>query len=71
MSQKPQFLDAELGYLKCALQNNGYSAIEVRRAAQPRRSGELDESVSLEFIGLAILPYIQGLTDHIGRLLSR
>ena len=61
---EPRFLDAELGHLERALQNNGYSA-------GPIRSDAPDLSVSQEFVGPAVLPYIEGVTMRIGRLLSR
>lgn len=47
---KPRFLDAELRHLKEALQTNGYSAAEAKRAVRPRRSREPDESVCRSFL---------------------
>ena len=52
---EPWFLDAELQHLEVVLQSNGYSAVEVRRAAQQRRSSG---SVSQEFVSSAVLPCI-------------
>ena len=35
----------------------------------PKRSARPVESVSQETVGFAVLPYIYGVTDHIGRLI--
>ena len=53
------------------MQANGYSVGEVRLAGQLRRTARAVESVSQENVGFAMLPYTYGVTDRIGRLLSR
>ena len=58
---EPRYLEDEFRHLEEALQSNGYSAAEVRRAARPRRSGRPDESVLPEVVGSAVLPYILSL----------
>ena len=63
---EPWFFYAELQHLEQVLQTSGCSAAEMRRAIQLRRSGGSDESVSQEFVCLAVTPYIWDLTDHIG-----
>ena len=67
---EPRYLDDELRHLELALQAYGYFIGEVRRAVRPRRTAR-PEVESRETVGFAALPYIHGVTDRIGRLLSR
>ena len=66
---EPRYLDDELRHLELALQANGYSVGEVRRAVRPRRTAR-PEVDSRETVGFAALPYIHGVTDRIGRPVS-
>ena len=67
---EPRYFDDELCHLELALQANGYSVGEVRRAVRPRRTARTEVD-SRETVGFAALPYIHRVTDRIGRLLSR
>ena len=62
---EPRYLDDELRHLELALQADGYSVGEVRRAVRPRRTAR-PEVDSRETVGFLALPYIHGVTDRIG-----
>jgi hypothetical protein len=64
---EPQYLAGEMRHLDAALQANGYSSAEIKRATRPRAN----RSNTVEKTGSAFLPYIKGVTDRIGRLLER
>ena len=62
-------LKEELVHLDSALQANGYSAKEVRRALHTFRRPT--QQSTEERLGTAFLPYFRGITDMIGKLLSK
>ena len=57
-------------YKRQVLQANRDSIGEVRHTVRPRRTARLVESVSQDSVGIAVLLYVHGVTDHISSLLS-
>lgn len=49
---EPQYIEGELQHLNAALQTNDFTAREVKRALQLRRSDYLDVSVEWDITGL-------------------
>ncbi|XP_025833283.1 uncharacterized protein LOC112905332 [Agrilus planipennis] len=62
-------LDQELRHLDQALQSNGYTSQEIKRALHPKRT--VPETSQPPPVGFASLPYIKTVTDRIGKLLKR
>ncbi|XP_018323622.1 uncharacterized protein LOC108735900 [Agrilus planipennis] len=62
-------LDQELRHLDQALQSNGYTSQEIKRALHPRRTAP--ETPQPPPVGFASLPYIKTVTDCIWKLLKR
>ena len=66
---EPVYLSSEMNHLQLALQNNGYSRNYIKRAIRPpRRSVRKDEETPK---GTAVLPYINRVTDRIGKLMRK
>ncbi|XP_068083584.1 uncharacterized protein [Anabrus simplex] len=68
---EPEYIEKELRHLDLALQTNGYTVQEVRRALHPRRQPANSKREEPRKKGIAYLPYIRDVTDRIGRLLER
>nr|XP_060632240.1 uncharacterized protein LOC132775540 [Anolis sagrei ordinatus] len=66
---EPHLLQDELNHLNWALQANGYSTSDIRRAARPRTSHESKDEDPPR--GKVFLPYIKGTTDRIGKLMRK
>nr|XP_060617816.1 uncharacterized protein LOC132767173 [Anolis sagrei ordinatus] len=66
---EPHLLQDELNHLNWALQANGYSTSDIRRAARPRTSHESQDEDPPR--GKVFLPYIKGTTDRIGKLMRK
>ncbi|XP_062837651.1 uncharacterized protein LOC134299269 [Anolis carolinensis] len=66
---EPHLLQGELNHLNWALQANGYSTTDIRRAARPRTSHESQDKDPPR--GKVFLPYIKGTTDRIGKLMKK
>ncbi|KAK9874835.1 hypothetical protein WA026_005651 [Henosepilachna vigintioctopunctata] len=67
---EPQSLKNEESHLHQAFQANGYSFQEVTRALRPRKGTGVPPTEEPKQ-GVAIMPFIRGVTDRIGRLLQR
>ncbi|XP_067325658.1 uncharacterized protein [Anolis sagrei] len=66
---EPHLLQDELNHLNWALQANGDSTSDIRRAARPRTSHKSQDEDPPR--GKVFLPYIKGTTDHIGKLMRK
>lgn len=68
---EPHLLQAELRHLDRALQANGFTSQEVKRALHPRNSEQPSRAMQPPATGTVILPYINKVTDRIGKLFRR
>jgi len=64
----PKHLTEELQHLNKVLQSNGYSKREIKRAINPNKSAHKDKE---QVAGKVFLPYVQNVTDRIGKLMER
>lgn len=68
-----EYLSSELRYLAKALQANGFGQKDIQRAIRPKRQQEvsvLQEEEQPEVQQKAFLPYVQGVTDRIAKVLK-
>ena len=63
-------LDTELGHLSNALQANGYTRNQVNKCLYPRKQQKQDKKEETS-TSKAFLPFITGVTDRIGRILTK
>ncbi|MGR8650110.1 hypothetical protein ACNGQH_25240, partial [Escherichia coli] len=66
---EPAHLQDELKHLTAAFQANGYSRQEIKRSTNANRRHKDKEEGALS--GFALLPFIKGVTDRIGRILTK
>jgi hypothetical protein len=67
---EPELLPKELNHLERALQGNGYTRTEIRQATKPKTSQSM-ESEKPGYEGRVFLPYVQHVTDRIGKILRK
>ncbi|XP_015120759.1 uncharacterized protein LOC107043690 [Diachasma alloeum] len=70
----PQYLEAEVQHLDKALNNNGYQSKQVHgvlHRLKNKNSAESEPADKVEHQKTAVLPYLQGTTDRISKVLQK
>ncbi|XP_015118182.1 uncharacterized protein LOC107041886 [Diachasma alloeum] len=71
---QPEYLEAEVQHLDKALNNNGYQSKQVHRILhrlKNKNSAESEPADKVEHQKTAVLPYLQGTTDRISKVLQK
>ena len=63
-----EYLEKEFQHLRTTLQANGYKIGDINRAIRPRKNIPPEEK---QFIGKAVLPFVEDVTVRIGKLLNK
>ncbi|XP_015119538.1 uncharacterized protein LOC107042849 [Diachasma alloeum] len=71
---QPEYLEAEVQHLNEAFNNNGYQSKQVHRilhSLKNKNSAESEPADKVEHQKTAVLPYLQGTTDRINKVLQK